>query len=151
MKHYPNPGRLRRRQAGTAAVELALVSLFFFTLLFGIVEMGRMLFYWNSAAEATRLGARLAVVCDLGDAEIKSKMIAMWSHLTDARIAIEYLDPPNPINTCTINTCKSVRVSINSFDEKPIIPFVNLMLAVPPFSTTLPRESMTSLNNAVCS
>ena len=54
-----------------AAVEFALVAALFFTLLIGIMEMGRVLFYWNSAAEATRLGARLAVVCDLNDTTIK--------------------------------------------------------------------------------
>lgn len=145
------PPLIRNRQRGAAAVELAIVSIFFFTLLFGIVEMGRMLFYWNSAAEATRLGARLAVVCDLNDAEVKSKMIAMWPRLTNATIDIDYLDPPNAVNTCTVNTCKSVRVSVISFNETPLIPFVNLLLAVPPFSTSLPRESMTSLNNPVCS
>ena len=38
------------------------------------LEMGRMLWIWNAAVEATRLGARMAVVCDIGDADIKTRM-----------------------------------------------------------------------------
>jgi len=54
---------LRKSQRGAAAVEFALVAIVFFMLLIGIVEMGRVLFTWNAAAEATRYGARVAVVC----------------------------------------------------------------------------------------
>ena len=66
------------RQRGVAAVEFALIASIFFMLLIGIMEMGRILFYWNTATEATRLGARLAVVCDIGDNAIKSRMVALF-------------------------------------------------------------------------
>src|SRR3954452_7753274 len=70
MKTYhPTRHASRHHQAGVAAIEFALVASLFFTVLLGIMEMGRVLFYWNSAAEATRLGARIAVVCDLNDAD----------------------------------------------------------------------------------
>jgi Flp pilus assembly protein TadG len=52
--------------SGVAAVEFALVSAVFFTILLGALEMGRVLFIWNTAAEATRWGARIATVCDEG-------------------------------------------------------------------------------------
>jgi Flp pilus assembly protein TadG len=151
MTRFGHSRRSSRRQLGTTAVEFAIVSAVFFMLLIGVLEMGRMLFYWNSAAEATRLGARLAVVCDLSDPEIKTRMIEMWPQLTNATIQIDYLDPPNAVNTCTVSTCKRVNVKIVSFNQTPVIPFINLTLAVPSFSTTLPRESMSSANNAVCS
>lgn len=141
----------RKRQAGATAVELAFVSAIFFTVLLGVVEMGRMLYHWNSAVEATRLGARLAVVCDMNDSDIKSRMIGMWPELTSARIQIDYLNPPNAVNTCTVDTCKRVSVKIISFNERPLIPFLNITLAVPEFVTTLPREAMSSTSNAVCS
>lgn len=43
----------RKLQRGVAAVEFALVAGIFFSLLIGIMEMGRVLFYWNTATEAT--------------------------------------------------------------------------------------------------
>ena len=36
----------------------------FLHVLLGIIDFGRMLFTWNAANEATRAGARYAVVCD---------------------------------------------------------------------------------------
>lgn len=50
------------RERGATAVEFALVSLFFFTLLFGIVELGRLMYVWNTVQEVTRRAAREAVV-----------------------------------------------------------------------------------------
>jgi len=61
----------RARQRGAAAVEFALVCMVFLTLLIGIMEMGRLLFYWNAAAEATRWGPRRAVGCDPNDGIIQ--------------------------------------------------------------------------------
>ena len=50
------------RQSGAAAVEFALVAMMFFTLLFGIVEMGRFMYLYNTVQEVTRRAAREAVV-----------------------------------------------------------------------------------------
>lgn len=138
-------------QSGVAAVEFAVVSILLFTVLFGIMEMGRMLYYWNSAAEATRLGARLAVVCDPIDKDnIKTKMTKIFPALPISQIEINYLNPPFSPNTCTANSCKSVEAKILPFSQQLIIPFIDLTLTLPSFSTFLPRESMTSNNNSVC-
>jgi Flp pilus assembly protein TadG len=137
----PRPASPQRksRQGGATAVEFALVSVVFFTTLFGMMEMGRMLYYWNSAAEATRLGARLAVVCDLNDADIRVRMRQMLAIVPAASISIDY----HPAS-CTVNTCESVTVSLSNVSVATFIPFVPLTLTIPPFSTTLPRESMRS-------
>lgn len=54
--------RTRRRPAGQAMVEFALVAPMFFLLLFGIVEAGRFIFYYENLSHATREGARYAIV-----------------------------------------------------------------------------------------
>jgi hypothetical protein len=51
-----------RLQRGVAAVEFALVALIFFTILFGIIEFGRVLYVYNTIQEVTRNAAREAVV-----------------------------------------------------------------------------------------
>jgi len=43
-------------------VEFALVAPMFFLLLFGIIEAGRFIFYYESLSGATREGARYAIV-----------------------------------------------------------------------------------------
>ena len=55
---------MKKHQNGATVIEFALVAVVFFTVLLGIMDFGRLLFTWNSAVEATRLGARVSVVCD---------------------------------------------------------------------------------------
>lgn len=127
-------------QRGIVTVEFALVSIILFTLLIGIMEMGRMLFYWNSAAEATRLGARVAVVCGVNDASIKNKMMAIFPAIAAADIQVAYWP-----GACDATSCTHVTVSIAQAAPLPTsIPFVPLQLMMPSSSTTLPRESMRS-------
>lgn len=143
------PGRAAS-QRGVAAVEFALIAGLFFTILFGIIEMGRLLWTWNAAVEATRFGTRLAIVCDMNDTIIKSRMIGRLPSLTTSNITISYLDPPNAVNTCTTATCKAVQVSLTGYTHTTIIPLLPLTLTLPPFSTTLRKEFMQSAANEVC-
>jgi hypothetical protein len=132
-------------ERGAAAVEFALVSLFIlFPLLFAMIELGRVAFYWNAASEVTRLGARLAVVCDLNDSDIKLRMTGLFPVIDTANINIVY-EPAS----CDKNTCTHVRVSVNRLYVPTYIPnfFGSRNMNnfyFPPFSTTLPRESMRS-------
>jgi Flp pilus assembly protein TadG len=126
----------RPRERGAAAVEFALVSMVFFLLLIGAMEFGRILYYWNVTAEATRLGARLAVVCDYTDADaVRARMNELFPTLSANDISY----------VCSNAGCDSVTVSINPGKGIPtFIPWAALNLVLPPFTTTLPRESMQS-------
>lgn len=134
-------------QRGVAAVEFALVASVFFMLLIGIMEMGRVLFYWNTSAEVARLGARMAVVCDKDDPEVKARMMELFPMLTATDITLDY----QPAG-CTAANCELVTVSIVPGKQIPtFIPFVPLNLTLPGFNTTLTRESMDSGGgNPVC-
>jgi Flp pilus assembly pilin Flp len=136
---------VRRKQRGVAAVEFAMIAALLFTLLFGIMEMSRVLFAMNTTVEATRLGARLAVVCDKDAPVIKNKMIDMLGYLTPGNINVVYTP-----GGCDVSSCRSVTVSIAGLTVDTFIPLVPFTLNMPAFSTTLPRESMTSLNNPIC-
>ncbi len=137
----------KKRQRGVTAIEFALVATAFFILLIGIMEMGRVLFYWNTAAEVTRLGARTAVVCDKNDADIKARMVALFPTLSTDDISVIYQP-----DGCTASNCELITVSVAA--GTPIdtfIPFVPLSLTMPAFTTTLTRESMDSSGgNPVC-
>lgn len=58
MKHIRN----RHNERGTTVAEFATVALFFFVMIFAIIEFGRMLYTHNALADATRRGARYAVL-----------------------------------------------------------------------------------------
>jgi len=129
-------------QRGAAAVEFALVAALFFMLLIGIMEMGRLVFYWNTVTEVTRLGARLAVVCDLNDADIEARMARLLPQVA-GHVSIVY-EPAS----CTVNTCQQVTVAVAPGVAIPTyIPYVPLSLQLPAFASTLPRESMQSTFN----
>lgn len=139
-------------QSGVAAVEFALVcSLFFLTLWIGVIEAGRLLWTWNAAVEATRVGARLAVVCDFNAPVINWKMKGRLPALTDANIKVDYLDGTGAVSTtCSVNSCTAVRVKIIDYTHKTVIPFLPISLTLPEFATTLRKEFMASSGNSVC-
>ncbi|MGN6652467.1 TadE/TadG family type IV pilus assembly protein [Trinickia sp.] len=142
----------RRHQRGAAMVEFAIVAALFFTLLVGILEFGRVLFYWNTASEAVRLGARTAAVCDADASVVKSRITGLLPLLASSNVNLDYTpsgcdsDPATARGTCTF-----VTVSVTNVSVKTMIPFVPLTLTMPPLTTTLPRESLaTSTGGTVC-
>lgn len=145
--------RYRQRERGVAAVEFALVAPMFFMLLIGIMEMGRVLFYWNSAAEATRFGARVAVVCDVNASQSSTNPV-----VKDMQRILPVLQPSNVTvayspSGCDATSCVSVTVSVANINVNTLVPFVPFSVVLPSFSTTLPRESLSSQGgtNPTCS
>lgn len=52
------------KERGVAAVEFAIVALLFFTVIFGIIELARIMYVYNTLAEVTRSAARAAANID---------------------------------------------------------------------------------------
>lgn len=146
------------KQRGVATVEFAFVAVIFFALLIGAMEFGRWLFTLNSLAEATRWGARTAVVCDMNDSIIKTKMKLIAGGLTDGMIGIEYIGLDED-EACTVggeNPCARVKVGVGTaagasedYSLNLFFPF-GVSVPIPSFSTTLPTESLESDSNPVC-
>lgn len=61
------------KQKGQSMVEMALVCLLFFFLLFGILEFGRALWTYNTIVNGTRAGARWGVVNVANDLDNTNK------------------------------------------------------------------------------
>jgi Flp pilus assembly protein TadG len=129
-------------------VEFALVAAFggFLLVLIGIFELGRVMYTFNTASEATRLGARTAIVCDAGDERIKLAMMALLPSLSADQIDISYRPSGCAASaTAARGACTSVTVSLNSSAQlSTVIPFVPLSINIPPFTTTMTREAMDS-------
>lgn len=128
------------RQSGATMVEFALVFLIFLMFLLSILDFTRLLFTWNAAAEATRAGARYAVVCDDTGrkAEVLAKMQNMLPEISD--ISLQW-DPAG----CNTLTCEGVTVRITSLEFQwisPIVGAVGPRYVLPNYQTYLPREIM---------
>ena len=133
----------RTQCRGVAAVEMALIAPCVFFVLFGALEVSRVLYVWNTATEATRVGARTAVVCNAGAAAIKRKVQALLPTLTDAEVTVTYFPA-----ACGPGGCSTVTVAVQaSTDLSTFIP--NFFPPPPRFrfpraATTLTIESQSS-------
>lgn len=147
MRLYALHPHAHARLRGVLIVEFALVALLiFFPLLLGILEFSRWLFTLNAAAEATRWGARVAVVCSVNDLPVRQKMRATLGGIVDA-LVIDYVPAG-----CDRTTCVAVKASIVGGSFTPLIPYFGVTLPIPSFTTTLTRESLDSAgsDNEVC-
>lgn len=142
------PNSQQRR--GSATVEFSLVLLMFLTFMLGITDFARLLYAWNAATEASRLGARYAVVCDdTGNkAAVLGRMQALMPDVGD--IALNW----SPAG-CTSGSCEGVTVTITDLKFQWISPIGGAIppsIALPTFSTYLPREIMRQdpNSNTIC-
>lgn len=93
---------VKTKQRGAAAVEFGIIAILFFTLLFGIIEMGRLFYVWNTIQEVTRRAARAAVVTDFTnptainavkqDAVFGGSTLVAAPEVSPASVQITYLD-----------------------------------------------------------
>ncbi len=73
----------RRNRQGAAAVEFALVAPLFFLMVFGMIEFGRAIMVQQVLTNASREGARVAVLDGSTATGVKSKVV---TYLTSAGI-----------------------------------------------------------------
>jgi len=133
------------RQRGTTTVEVAICAGVLLTMMFAVIEFGRMIFTLNVLNEETRRAARVAVVCPPGAAAIT--IAAKLANLpgTPPTVAVEYLDATGAVianPAAGYSSIDSVRVRIYGYQMPLAIPFLNLTFSAPQFSSTLPRESL---------
>ncbi|RKT99390.1 pilus assembly protein TadG [Burkholderia sp. Nafp2/4-1b] len=133
-----SPSR-RRAQRGATNVEFALVASILVMLLIGIFEFGRVLFYWNTASEAIRLGARTAVVCDVNAAGVVKRVKSLLPILANSNVSVSYTP-----SGCDVSSCSFVTLSVTNVTVNTMIPIAHFAITMPPFTTTLPRESLNS-------
>jgi hypothetical protein len=132
-------------QSGATIIEFALVMIIFLTFVLGITDFSRMLYTWNAANEATRSGARYAVVCD--DIDQKAKVLARMQELLPQISDISLVWEDEAGNSCSPATCVGVTLTIVGLNYQWISPIAGAATALSPipmptFKTYLTREIM---------
>lgn len=140
---------LRKSQTGLAMVEFAIVGAVFFMALFGVLEVGRLLYTWNVLDEVTRRGARLASVCPVTQgANIRQRATfngTLLHGLTPANVQLQYLNNAGAVIADPVGQFAdivAVRVSITGFTHQFLVPFAFTTLTAPAFSVTAAAESL---------
>lgn len=115
----PRLYRMRaRREQGATAVEFALLVIVFFTIVFGILEIARLIYLFNTLQEVTRRAAALAInspfdpdsqntVREKAMLVNKNGTLLLGAPVTPAHLKIEYLS----LSRVSTNTLATPRVA----------------------------------------
>lgn len=156
-----------RHMRGVYVVEFAIIGVWLFVLLLGILEMGRLYFTVNSLNEVVRRGARLAAVCDPTSEAEQNKILqrAIFNAATETGASslipslrassldlsyiyikdgaeVEVRDPDLAMNE--YRNIRFVRLRVADFPFNLLIPIPGFdgAITLPEFQSTLPRESL---------
>lgn len=139
-----------RRQKGMSTVEFAVAGFMATVILMGCIEIGRLFYVWNTLAEGTRHAAHIGVLCPYNDAAVKKAAMVVANTagdssvlygLTQSMVSVAYLDSTGAPTTVT-GSIAFVSVSISGYTHRLLIPGFAKTLTVPPFTTTVPSETL---------
>jgi Flp pilus assembly protein TadG len=142
----------RYKQRGVSTVEFAIVALVLFMMIFAVIEVGRAFFVASALDEASRRGARMAVVCPVNDPAIAQAAAfnnAVIPALDAGDIVVEYLDGAGanvgaPGTAAGFRLIRYVRVRVVGYQHQMFIPLLTVLgpFFMPEFAAVLPRESL---------
>jgi Flp pilus assembly protein TadG len=132
---------MKIRQSGATIVEFSMVLIIFLVFLLGVLDFSRLLYTWSVTNEATRAGARYAVVCT--DPSDSSRVLtAMQQRVPQIKTIDVAWEPAG----CTTASCEGVTVSVTGLNFNWVSPLPGGMarkvILMPGFATYLPREMM---------
>lgn len=146
----------RRHSRGQALVEFALVFPLIVLLLFGVFDLGRAIYSYNTIANAARLGARIAAVNQIlagpdcnESRPVEDPLNAHWSIQTCAAlsavslgvqtsdVAVAYAAPPATSLTCGsplhVGCIASVTIT---YTYRPMTPVISSLFNTIPMAST---------------
>ena len=154
----------KQSERGSTMAEFAVIASFFFMIVFGIIEFGRLLYTHNALTDAARRGARYAALHKEADkACVKNVVVYGETHVdpvtcnptgpplinnlnptTNVVVTYEGADadnnPSTPPTAYGMNL-GTVTVSIQNYSFTLAIPFVSKTFTMGAYSTTLTSES----------
>jgi Flp pilus assembly protein TadG len=156
---------IRQNERGTTVAEFAVVALLFFTIIFGIIEFGRLLYTHNALTDATRRGARFAVTHkESAVADVKNEVVygskatyddkkkptspPLINGLTVDMVEVVYTgidkdgDPKTTGDyTAFGSNLGTATVRIKGYQFYLSIPVIGRNITLPTYEVTLPAES----------
>jgi Flp pilus assembly protein TadG len=149
--------RTEKSEKGQTLVEFAMVTLVFFVLVFGITEFGRALWTWNTIVQATRAGARYAVVETPTSDDMQIKKVVAYNDpnasssstpvvpgLTETNVTIQYLNNDGSVAS-NKNVADLIAVSVTGYQFSFLVPLFGTQIPLPSFTTKLPLEGLGAL------
>ncbi len=143
----------KKGERGAALVEFAIAATVFLTVMFAVVEFGRVLWVHNALTDASRRGARYAVFqCNPNDASCPSS----GTSLDRIKKVVVYGDPAGGTQPLLENLTESnvtvsysafaldtgtVTVGITNYKFNVVLPLIVKSVDMPNYTTTLTAEN----------
>jgi len=150
MKRFP---KTRGNERGGTLIEFTVVAAVFFMMLVGIVAAGNLYYTHNALVEATRRGARYAVLNPSGGATAVQNVVIYGnpSPPSGATPLVYNLQPAN-VTVCYQGAVScpgqafgvaagAVTVTIQNYSFPFVLPTSTTSITMPPYRTTLMGES----------
>ena len=138
---------IRHRQQGLAAVEMAILLVPLLIMTFGMTELGRALYYYNTLAKGTRDASRFLSMHARGDAEPEARCLAIYGRTactsgdTDPLAPNARLDMVSISYEATVETgygsIDLVKVTITGYPYTSLVPMVVNSMVFGPIATTM--------------
>jgi Flp pilus assembly protein TadG len=140
----------RKSERGAALAQFAIVATIFMTVMFGVIEFGRLFWTHNALKDAARRGARYAAVRkndSAGITAVKNMVVygdpnanagtaqPVVAGLTTANVQVEYQ------NYNGILLSSRATVSIVNYQFQFAVPLIGTSITMPAYRTSLPGES----------
>jgi len=142
LKTFP---KTRSNERGGSLIEFTVVALSFFIMLVGIVAAGNLYYTHNALVEATRRGARYAVLHPTGSTTAVRNVVIYGtdSPPTGAIPLVYNLQTTNVTVTYTgLNVAQgTVTVTIDNYSFPFVLPTRTTSVTMPPYRTTITGES----------
>jgi len=145
MRAKNNRSTKRSGERGVALIEFAIGATVFLSAVFGVLEVGRLLWAHNSLVDATRRAARYAVNQGMSSqAQTEAKNMAVYGNaagtgqplvqdLATSQVVITYQNFELGGGTVT--------VKIENYDFNFVLPLVSQKVAMPAYQTSLTGEN----------
>lgn len=134
----------RSSERGGSLIEFTVVALVFFMMLVGIVAAGNLYYTHNALVEATRRGARYAVLNPTGSTTAVRNVVIYGTDSpgTGATPLVYNLQPANVIVSYNgLNVAQgTVTVTIQNYNFPFVLPTRTTSVTMPPYRTTLTGE-----------
>lgn len=136
--------KTRDNERGGTLIEFTIIASFFFLMLCAIVAAGNLYYTHNALVEATRRGARYAVLHPSGSTTAVQNVVIYGtdSPAEGATPLVYNLQPGNvTVNYAGLNVAQgTVTVSITGYTYPFVIPAGTTSVTMPPYRTTLTGE-----------
>ena len=142
LNTFPNT---RSTERGGSLIEFTVVASVFFLMLVGIVAAGNLYYTHNALVEATRRGARYAVLHPSGSTLAVQNVVVYGTDTpSDGATSLIYNLQPGNFNVqySGLNIAQgSVTVTIENYTFPFVLPTSTTSITMPPYRTTLTGES----------